>query len=85
MASELWFWGDVGKDGEDQLVWELENCENGMRWIDVRSEGATQELVLRLVWSVGDRPMAGRRLLRRPDASLEKYVGEFSLRGVMIL
>ena len=87
VAGELQFWGDVGEDRKDQLVWESEDYENGMRWIDVRSEEVMRELVLRLVWGagLGDRPMAGWCFLPRPDASRAKNVGEFSPWRLMIL
>jgi len=28
-TGELRFWGDVGKNGEDELVWEFENYKIG--------------------------------------------------------
>ena len=79
VAGELRFWGDERENVEDKFVWEFENCETGMRWIDVRSE----ELVLRLVWEAetgtGDRPtVAACCLPTRPYASLENNVGEVS-------
>jgi len=33
-ASELRAWGDVREDVEDNLVWEVKNCKNGVKWIN---------------------------------------------------
>ena len=30
VSGEAWVWGDAGENGKDKLVWEFENCENGM-------------------------------------------------------
>ena len=82
VASELRFWGDEREDVEDEFVWKFEDCEAGMRWINVRYE-EVQELVLRLVWEaktgMGDRPtVAACCFPTRLYASLENNVGEFS-------
>ena len=37
-TGEMGVWGDMGEDGKDELVRELENCENGMRYVSVRSK-----------------------------------------------
>jgi len=64
-TGELRIRGDVGEDGKDELVWELENCENGMGWVSIPSEEPMEEIVLRLVWGAG-----ARRFPTRPYASL---------------
>ena len=36
VTSELRFWGDMGENGENELVWDSENCEQGMGYINIR-------------------------------------------------
>ena len=76
VTSELRLWGDVRENGENQLVWDSENCEQEMEYISIQQEETTEEFVLKLVWGAGDRPMAGRRrslfLRLRPFADLVK-------------
>ena len=31
VTGEPRFWGDVGENGKDELIWEFENYEGGMR------------------------------------------------------
>jgi len=31
LTGELWFWGDVGENGKDELVREFENYGGGTR------------------------------------------------------
>jgi len=64
-TGKLRVWGDVEENGEDELVWELENCGNGRGWVSIPSEEPMEEIVLRLVWGAGDRGF-----LTRPYASL---------------
>jgi len=40
VTGEPRFWGDVGDNGKEELSWELENCGDGMRYINFRSEEA---------------------------------------------
>ena len=40
VTGEPWFWGEARENGKDELVWEFENCENGMGHISARSKGA---------------------------------------------
>jgi len=78
-TGEMRIWGDMGEDGKDELVWELENCENGMGWISIRSKALMEELILRLVWGAGDRRrIAGCCFPTRRYPSLEKCPGVFS-------
>jgi hypothetical protein len=30
VTGEPRVWGDVGENGKDELVWEFENCRNGV-------------------------------------------------------
>jgi len=74
-TGELRVWGDVGENGKDEFVWELENCENGVGWVNILSREPMEEVVPRLVWGAGDRRMTGRCFPTRPCASLAKNVG----------
>ena len=38
VAGELRIWGDMRKDGKDELGGEFENCANRMEGINVRSK-----------------------------------------------
>jgi len=29
VTGKVWIWGNVREDGKDELIRELENCENG--------------------------------------------------------
>ena len=29
-TDESWIWGDVRENGKNKLVWEFEDCENGI-------------------------------------------------------
>lgn len=50
VTGELWVLGDVGEDAKYELVWEFEDCENGIEEVSIRSKGLTcQEFVLGLV------------------------------------
>ena len=81
-ADELWVWGDIGEDRKDKFVRKLENCEEGIEKVNIRSkERLTRELVLRQVRLVRDvrdlrdfdrRTMARRRFLLRPHTSQPK-------------
>jgi len=51
-TGEVRVWGDVGENGKDEFVWELENCENGMGRVNIPSKEPMEEIVLRLVWGV---------------------------------
>jgi len=35
-AGKRWVWRDVGENGKDELVWELENCETGQERLVTR-------------------------------------------------
>jgi len=84
VTGELRFWGDVGENRKDKLVWELEDCESGIDQISVRSKELTRGLVLRLVWDAGDLrdsdngTMVGRCFVTRPCANLLKNIEVFS-------
>ena len=78
VTDKLRIWGDVGEDGKDDLVWELEDCENGTGWISIQSKESVRGIVLRLVWGARgpndsvNGTVGGNSFLRRPYARLVK-------------
>jgi len=85
VTGKVRVWGDVREDGKDELIRELENCENGTGEVSIRPKELMEELVLRLVWGAEDRWIAGCCFPTRRYASLEKNVRIFSPWRFMIL
>ena len=91
-TGQQWVWRDVGEDGTDKLVWELENCETGREGLTRhRWRESTPELSLRLVWGPGEPrdfdsgTAAENRFLMKLYASRVKDVEACSRRGSMVL
>jgi len=76
-AGEMWVRGDVRENDKEELGWELENCDNGMGYVSIRSNKLVEEPVRGLVWGAGDRRVSRccfPTSLRR-SASLEENPG----------
>ena len=78
VTGELRFWGNKRENVEDNFVRKLENWENGMGEVNVRSKALKGELVLRLVWGAGAWSMNGYRFVRRPPTILVTNVEDLS-------
>ena len=82
MSGQLGVWRDVRENGEDEFVWEFENCgmERGGSTFNILPKELMRELVLRLVWGAGgpkDFDSGGRCFLPRTSVSLVKNVKAF--------
>jgi len=61
VTSEMRVWGNMREDGKDELVRELENCENGTGQVSIRSKELMEEPALRLVWGAGELGVVSRQ------------------------